>query len=398
MLPSTFAPGGTSQYEYLITQPMVMVHYMVTFIIPYNLSADTDWTVYTTIFDYRALTGIFIIAGLFYLALKASKNKETRLFSFGILWFFISLLPTSSFIPFSEVLNDHRCFIPYIGLTISFVFGINYLLQKFLYKFYNKQTFKYIIYLGIFVFLTANVYGVRQRNKVWSTELSLWKDVTIKSPMNGRGLMNYGLSLMAKGDFVNAENYFNKSLLLNPNYGILHINLGVVKNAIGNKTEAENHFKKAIILNPNGHTHLYFYSHFLYSEGRLKEAKPLLNRALEISPTYSDAKSLLNTIKINETQNDVPNEINKKIISNAYLNLSLEHYNSGDFLACIEAAQKSNEIIPNCGAFNNICSAYNQLEEYDKAILACNEALKIDKDNNLAKGNLNVAISNSRHK
>jgi hypothetical protein len=116
MLPSTFSPGGLSQSNYLITQPMVMLHYIVSYFIPYNLSADTDWVVYTSLFDYRAITGIVLVSILFYVALKASKEKETRLFSFGILWFFISLLPTSSFIPFAEVLNDHRSFIPYIGL------------------------------------------------------------------------------------------------------------------------------------------------------------------------------------------------------------------------------------------------------------------------------------------
>ena len=37
---------------------------------------------------------------------------------------------------------------------------------------------------------------------------NLWYDGTIKSPNNGRGLMNYGLTLMARGDYDNAEDYF----------------------------------------------------------------------------------------------------------------------------------------------------------------------------------------------
>src|SRR5690606_19319473 len=85
--------------------------------------------------------------------------------------------------------------------------------------------------LFLVLFLSANAYGVYQRNKVWKDDLSLWKDVTLKSPKNGRGLMNYGLALMARADYAGAERYFEKALVLNPNYGTLHINLGILKAA-----------------------------------------------------------------------------------------------------------------------------------------------------------------------
>ena len=524
MVPSTFSPGGLSRFNYLITQPMVIVHYIVTYFIPYNLSADSDWVVYTSIFDYRVLAGVFIISLLLFTALKASKNKDTRLFSFGILWFFLSLLPTSSLIPLAEVLNDHRSFIPYIGLTIAFIFGVNYLLQKYVSKIINKRKLKNIMFIGILIFLAANVYGIRQRNKVWNNGLSLWKDVTIKSPNNGRGFLNYGLALMTKGDFVNAEKQYKKALILNPNYSIIYINLGIVKNAMGYKNEADNYFKKSLELSPLSHNSLFYYARFLNNNNQTEEAKKMLIDAIRISPSFPDAKTLLmniyhktgdweklknlaqeilkkypnNTIaknyfdisldkksvitimeedaknaptpekylnlslhyfqtkkfkktisaaklaiKFNEKYAEAYNNIgiahymlgeydlaieaynkalnikpnyslsksnlanvieakkvqvsfsvnsNKKLTSNDFLNLSLTYYNEGNFIACIEAAKKSNNIFPNSVAFNNICAAYNKLKEFDKAIKACNEAIKLDANNILAKGNLNVAI------
>jgi protein O-mannosyl-transferase len=42
-------------------------------------------------------------------------------------------------------------------------------------------------------------------------------------------------------------------------------------------------------------------------------------------------------------------------------------------------------------AYSNICASYNQLKQWDKAIEACNKALKIAPDNKLANGNLNWA-------
>ena len=60
--------------------------------------------------------------------------------------------------------------------------------------------------------------------------------------------MNYGLSLMARGDYTDAGIYFEKALKYTPNYAALHINLGILKAATGNAEEAEPYFRKAITL------------------------------------------------------------------------------------------------------------------------------------------------------
>ncbi|MFD1292703.1 tetratricopeptide repeat protein [Lutibacter holmesii] len=424
MMPSTFSPGGNSQFNYLITQPMVMVHYIVTYFIPYNLSADTDWVAYKSLFDYRAISGIILITLLFYIALKTSKKKETKLFSFGILWFFISLLPTSSFIPFAEVLNDHRTFIPYIGLTIAFVFGTNYLAQKYLSKNIERKTIQSVIILAITLFLGLHTYGIRERNKVWKSELSLWKDVTIKSPNNGRGLMNYGLALMGKGDYNGAITYFNKGLELNPNYASLYINLGIATKAIGNNIAAENYYKKAIQLTPTSHKTLFFYGKFLIDEGRLEEGEEFLLKSLNISPTYTKANFLL--LELYHKKNDweklnklaekilkkLPNNdkalkyldisINKESIlmileeetknnpsPEKYLNLSFKYFQNNNFRGTISAANSALQLKSNYpDAYNNIGIAHYMLKEYDLAIKAYNNSISLKPDYKLAQNNL----------
>lgn len=86
----------------------------------------------------------------------------------------------------------------------------------------------------------------------------------------------------------------------------------------------------------------------------------------------------------------------KKMTSDDYINLSLKYYNNNDYLGCIIAAQKANKISPSSIAFSNICAAYNALKEYDKAIIACNNAIKLDPNNNLAKGNLAHSLKNKQ--
>ncbi len=322
MLPPTFSSGGLSRYEYLITQPWVMCHYIVTYFYPYNLSVDTDWTTFQSITDYRAILGIVIILALIWLALKASKNEKTKVFSFGLLWFFISLIPTSSVVPFSEVLNDHRAFIPYIGLTIAIVFGAKYLFEKS----GLLKSGRMIIGVLIIVFLGGNAFGIYQRNKVWKTDETLWKDVTIKSPNNGRGMMNYGLALMKKADYQNAEIYFNKAAELTPNYSHVYINLGILKSATGNNIEAEKNFNYAIQLEPNQHNCWYYYADFLIKEQRYAEAIKSLNKVQEISPGF------LNT---------------NTYILQAYNNMGVAYFNAYEFDKAIESYNIALEINPN---------------------------------------------------
>ena len=44
-------------------------------------------------------------------------------------------------------------------------------------------------------------------------------------------------------------------------------------------------------------------------------------------------------------------------------------------------------------AYNNICTAYNNLQKYDSAAWACSKALELKSDFQLAKNNLNWAKS-----
>jgi tetratricopeptide (TPR) repeat protein len=43
-------------------------------------------------------------------------------------------------------------------------------------------------------------------------------------------------------------------------------------------------------------------------------------------------------------------------------------------------------------AFNNMCSCYNQQNEWEKAKISCENALKIDPDFQIAKNNLNWTL------
>ena len=77
-----------------------------------------------------------------------------------------------------------------------------------------------------------------------------------------------------------------------------------------------------------------------------------------------------------------------------YVNLSLQYYNEGCYLECIWANQEAIRLQPNNAlAYNNICASYNAMKDWPDAIKAAKNALAIDSTFQMAKNNLNWAVS-----
>src|ERR1051326_5528919 len=276
MTPHTWLSGARSAHDYLITQPYVALLYFKTFFWPNNLSADYDLNPFTLTNDPRFWIGVVFVALLLLMSTFAVRLKGLRVIGFGLLWFLFALLPTSLF-PLAEVMNDHRTFLPYIGLVIALAGAIGFLLRA--------RIFRIALSVAIPLILCASAYATFQRNKVWRTEETLWRDVTIKSPRNSRGLMNYGNTLMAKGDFNGALDYFHRALELAPHYSVLFVNLAIAESATNQTALAEQHFKEAMGLAPSSPDSYTYYARYLLSQSRATEADALIHTALTLSPT-----------------------------------------------------------------------------------------------------------------
>ena len=285
----TFVPGGASRVHYLITQPFVIVHYVEAFFLPIRLSADSDWQAIADPFDARVVAGAGAIVCLVAAAAYASRRRETRPIAFGLLWFLIALLPTSSVIPLAEVLNDHRTYFPYVGLTLAVAWSLRLVAAR-------TTAIRRAVVAGSVVAILALAWGTHERNIVWRTEESLWLDVTRKSPDNGRGLMTYGVIRMGQGDYTTADEYFQRALALVPEYSYLHVNMAILKGALHQPSEAERHFLAAQRFDPDNPVCYFFYARWLAEQGRIADATAQATRAIALSPGYADAQDLLKSL------------------------------------------------------------------------------------------------------
>jgi tetratricopeptide (TPR) repeat protein len=382
MTPRSWTPGAVNAHDYLITQPYVALLYFKTFFWPTGLSAVYDLKPFVTTGDTRFWIGlafaVFISAG----AIVTAIWRKTRMIGFGLLWFLIALLPTSLF-PLAEVMNDHRTFLPYIGLVIA-IAGAAALLVARLDRQWSWA--KIAATCAVALFLCVNAYATFQRNKVWKTEETLWHDVVLKSPGNGIGLMSYGIQLMAKGDFAGALDYFHRAQHVTPRYPALLINLAIAENATRQSAEAEQHFNEALRLAPSSPGSYTYYARYLLSHSRADEARALLQRALELSPNDLYARELLKEAQTRASELAVAPlagvEINQPLNKPAlqtpqfYLGLSLQFYREERYIEAIFACRRALDLRPDYAeAWNNMGAVYNKLGRYEEAAAACERAL-----------------------
>jgi tetratricopeptide (TPR) repeat protein len=382
MTPHNWIAGAANTHNYLITQPYVTLLYFKTFFWPSGLSADYDLNPFVTTDDARFWIGLAFTLFISTAAIVAALCKKTRVIGFGLLWFLIALLPTSLF-PLAEVMNDHRTFLPYIGLVIA-IAGAAALLVARLDR--QPNWLKIAGTCAVVLLLCASSYATFQRNKVWKTEETLWRDVASKSPRNGRGLMNYGNTLMAKGDYAGALDYFHRAQSFTPQYSLLLINMAIAEDATKQIALAEQHFRDALRLAPSNPDSYTYYARYLLSHARAGEARAFLQSALELSPTDLTARDL-----VAQADGQGSNQPASRT-PDFYLALSLQLYRDERYAESIAACRTALTLRPNYAeAWNNIGAACNQLGRYDKAAAACEEALRLKPDFELARNNLQYA-------
>jgi len=305
---------GGSPVKYFATQLYVTIHYLLMFLAPVHLSADSDMKIFDDIFDERVLLSA-IVHGLLLTGVVTGYFKKTfSPFAFGIVWYYFALAPTSSVFPIDDVQNDHRMFYPHVGLAIALATVVLLAIRQIEYQL-GRRIASLILVVSFITYTAGHVYGIRARNEVWGDNESLWHDVVVKSPKNARGLMNYGIALMARADYANAKYYFDEAAKIWPTYSYIHINLGVLYSAQNLPVDAEREFRIANQLNPTNPTGHLFFANWLNKQGRYKESLNEVTIALNFSPDYLAAHELRLSLEQRLFGGSISSEEIKKLTS-----------------------------------------------------------------------------------
>jgi hypothetical protein len=106
---------SVTSFQYFMTQLHVIPYYIKLLFIPTNLNLDYDWPI-TMHLDFTTVLFFILLAAIVAFAVWA--YRRARLLSFGIIWFFVTLSVTSSFVVIYDVIFEHRLYLPSIGFAI----------------------------------------------------------------------------------------------------------------------------------------------------------------------------------------------------------------------------------------------------------------------------------------
>lgn len=273
--------GKVGRWTYLCTQFNVVSIYIRMLFFPYGQNLDHMYP-----FKHGFFDGLTPWAFLFLMAIGVTalwNVKKRPIIFFSIFWFFITLSVESSIIPIRDAFFEHRLYLPMLGFAIFLAYLIFYMVPL--------QRWWPMVIAGLLVVTFGGEAYLR--NRVYHDSLTLWNDVTSKSPHNYRAHFNLGNALRDRGRLGEAIIHYSKALSLRPNFRVARDNLGVVLIEKGRLDEAVELFLKAIKTRPRDaglHCNLGI---ALMRQGKLNEAINHFSRAIKIKPGYTKAHNNL---------------------------------------------------------------------------------------------------------
>ncbi len=258
---SPLAPRKSLRHCPFSSSSMSGIFYITLLIFPHpsRLNLDHDFSISHSLVDpVTTMLSIGAIVGLIGLAIYMAKKE--RLLSFCILWFLGNLVIESSVIGL-EIIFEHRTYLPSMLLGLMGV--------TLAYRHIRRKR----IWIGVLCAVVMLFsFWTYERNKVWRSEITLWKDSVAKSPLKARPHNNLGVALANQKRFKEAMGHFDEALRIKPDYADVHNNVGAALARAGKVDEAISAYSEALRLKPEDADANSNMGVALISQGKLKEA------------------------------------------------------------------------------------------------------------------------------
>ncbi len=345
--------GETSRILYFLSQIKVAVnYYLLKLFLPFNLNFEPD-------IRLGGIDGQFIFAaGVLGAGVMMIARHKSPVLQFAAIWFAVTLLPTSSFIPLKQIATEHRTYLP--GLGFSLALGWMFLNVPRIFA-----TGLLLIFLSLSFLLTVN------RTLDYRSEVSLWKDTAEKSPNKALVHNNLATAYMSAKMFDDAEQELAVALQLYPGQSESYANLGHIHFQRENWKQAIEEFDLAIALGSDKPDTYYFAGLARNKLSAFVEAIPFLQQAVNIRPHKA----------------------------NYHFDLGNAYQNTKSFDEALQEFHRTLAIQPmHPQAQNNIGFIFWNLKAYEKAEAAFKKALDIQYD--LPEIHHNLAalyLKNNRH-
>jgi len=224
-------------------------------------------------------------------------KKTNTYLTFGLMWFFISVVPRSTLIPSPELVCDYKTYLASFGMM--FLLGVlllkglkaalwflqNISSQELRLKL-NEQTTLMVFFI---LFMTPVGIGTVMRNQVWSSAVTFWEDNARKAPRKARVHNNYGVALSEAGRIDESIIAYQKAINMDKYYQDPLSNIAVAYSMKGDYDKAIESLQKAIVVYPDYPEAYNNIGSLLIHQKKYDQAEKMLNKAKELRPWYGKA-------------------------------------------------------------------------------------------------------------
>jgi tetratricopeptide (TPR) repeat protein len=182
---------GATFFQRFMTAMEVIGRHLKLLVFPWSLSGDYSfnqiplYNTGSTSSDVAAWLSILTVALL--IAAAIYLRNRAKLFSWGVLFLFIMMLPTSNLlVVIGSIMAERFLYLPLIGFCGALAF--------ILLKISGQTHFRWVLPAVVICLLGIRTF---QRNADWHDELSFWKSTVAASPGSIKAHMVYGDTIIA---------------------------------------------------------------------------------------------------------------------------------------------------------------------------------------------------------
>jgi tetratricopeptide (TPR) repeat protein len=293
--------GARSILHNLFTQARVVPAYLCLMLVPSGLCIHRHVRESHTLFEPGVLLGLAVIAALLVSAVRLRRRMPAL--SLGILWFLVALGPESSILPLNQVMNEHRLYLPGIGLALAAgaLFrqrAARPALSVPVKEAGTSPAFAFaraplalpmapmlLITLALLLALTL------RRNEDWRDPVRIWASAVEVSPESDGAWNALGVELRRRGDVEGALRAYHRAQSLDPrawappfNLGTIHLDRGRATGNYEELKEAERWLEESLRVRPGGERSRWYLAETHHAMGRIELAENEFRALAGLSP------------------------------------------------------------------------------------------------------------------
>lgn len=323
--------------------------------------------------DVHTFLSISIIVVSVWAAFTTYRRKP--IIAFGIIWFYVSMLPTLNLLPTHNVFAERYAYFASFGFILIVAVGIAHL-----------KKYSYLALIGLaLVYMTGTI----MRNNDWTDSRALWSQIARHAPHSPVGWNGLGLVEDDAGNKEQAATYYKRAISHDDTYAQAHSNIAGYYYDKKDYDTAISHLQTAVSLDPKNKDYA---TNLVKARDALAESIPV---PLEVKKQREDIAAVLSEARGRATTlNDTAGAITiiedalKRYPSDARLlnDVGVLYMSRGDNKKSIEYLLQASKIIQSDpDIYLNLAHAFLQNGEKRRAAAALRLAIQLKPDFEVAK-------------